>query len=316
MKPARGVARDFEALYWRTLSPSLAAMEPERKALRLKIAICFVVIFGAVAALGIGSEAGLMGTLQFSLIGCIPFFFLTGRLGRQFRMRFKSEIIEKVFTAFFEDCVFQAENHISEGDFQASELFADYNQYAGEDYLAGIFRGKRFEFSELKVLHETGSGKNRKVQQIFNGVFFQTTAARDLGATVLIRPDQAEKIFGQLVGRFLQKNVNRGSYPLVELESQEFEQFFTVRSNSQQKARILLSPAVMQRLVSFRRKYGKQEVAVSVKGQTLRLALSSRQNWFEPKIFGEAVRKRDFDEMIELFTLIEELLTALDSMEI
>ena len=303
--------KDFEYLYRRTLLPSLLALEPERQALQKKIILIGAAIVGSTIFLlkHFNVPKGAVGHLFF--ISLTVVFMVSAFMRKSFRKRFKHEVLQHVFKALVPDGKFEPESHVSQQDFDSSELFGSYNRYKGEDRVTGTFLGQPFEFSELSVSQKTGTGKNRRTHTVFQGVFFQSRLNRSVNGTVLIRPDTAEKAFGQLVGRFFQKSIDQGGYPLVELESPDFETLFTVRSDSQQQARVLLSPAVMERLTNFSRKYPQQGVHVSIRGSSLRLALTMNRNLFEPRVFGKAIRIKDFEEITELFKIIEDLAKAL-----
>jgi hypothetical protein len=75
--------------------------------------------------------------------------------------------------------------------------------------------------------------------------------------TTLVMPDKTQQKFGGWFGKLIQEFGRKGQQ-LVSLEDPEFEKTFVVYSKDQIEARYVLTPAMMDNLLSLSRKYGNR----------------------------------------------------------
>ena len=231
---------------------------------------------------------------------------------RKFIRKFKTEVVQEIFNVLVDNCQYQQQGSVPQPLVDASHLISNsYNKFSGEDYVRGELAGFQMQFSELDLRKVSGSGKNRRETTIFRGLFFHFSLARNLGHRTLICQDVGESFFGKQIGRLMQKANARTGYELVLLESVEFEKMYSVYSDDQVKARVLLRPSVMEGLTQFHRKY-KQKVEISVQGADLYVTISTNTNHFEPKIFGEVVSLKEIREIYDLIFLIRNLQDELE----
>jgi hypothetical protein len=169
------------------------------------------------------------------------------------------------------------------------------NRYKGDDYVFGKIGQTQIEFCELNALHETRSGKHKTVTIIFKGLFFIADFNKDFSSQTVVLPDLAEKAFGFLGQKLQAMNFSRGQ--LVKLEDPEFEQEFVVYSNNQIDARYILSLSLMERIVDFKKKTGK-DISLSFIGSKLFVAIPYNKPLFEPNIFKTLL---NFDSIREYF---------------
>jgi hypothetical protein len=298
--------RDIESIYKATLLPSLLQLKAEQSVIRVKLIILLLsgTVFGVALYLYLDRSHPFLFALP--MIGAACF---APSLTKKFQNRYKKEVIEKFFCSFFEQCSMHSDKYILKSDFEASELFGSYNQYSGEDFVQGKIDGLSVQLSELNVRMVTGSGKNKKSRKVFKGVFFQVKVLSAFRSTLLLRPDLAERFLGKYLGQMIQGNPFE-QYPLVKLESTEFERYYKVHSNSQIESRKVLTPAVLQRFVDFRKKY-KHAVYLSLKQDQLRVAIDIPKNLFESRIFSSLLNMKDYEEIKELIDLIHEILATL-----
>jgi hypothetical protein len=100
--------------------------------------------------------------------------------------------------------------------------------------------------------------------------------------SLVILPDRVEKRFGKLWGSRIQSwNKKRGK--LIKLENPEFEKYFVVYGEDQIESRYILSPDLMERIVSFRKKI-KKNIYLSFVNNKVFIAIST-QNLFAARIF-------------------------------
>lgn len=305
----------IKALYRKKLRPRMRKMEAERLEIRSKIitsSTIFILIFGFIFY-KLNSGSGMSLEANFDLIklsvfvGFIILGFYFRRITKAYRSKFKQSIVKEMFNLLIQDCNFNPDNHMTEGDFNRCDLITShYNRFSGEDHVTGKIGSVGLEFSELKVSHVTGSGKNRSETIHFDGLFFKCTFRNKIKSPLLIHSDLAERTFGRTIGRFFQKKAKPG-YELVQLESVEFEKHFAVYTKDQVHARVMLNPLTMDRLTSFLKKY-KEKIEISIIDHNLYFMLHNSKNHFEPAIFSQPIKWKDVMEMYDILSLIAELI--------
>jgi hypothetical protein len=168
-----------------------------------------------------------------------------------------------------------------------------------------------FKCSELHTQYKTVThdkdGKTKETwHTVFKGLFFHADFNKEIKGKTYIEPDTAERLFGKF-GQSLQTSP-KGK--LVKLENPEFEKIFAVYATDQTEARYILTPTIMEALVTIYKKY-KRKMHLSFIGSRVYVAMSFSQDLFEPKIFKSGVKFDDVEFMYNLFlmnaTIIQEL---------
>lgn len=226
-------------------------------------------------------------------------------ISRKFVKTFKKEVIQELFKALIPGSTYMTTSFVDQKSFKDSKIFDSYNNYSGEDHVRGTIGPLQIEFSELLVKKEINSSKSKTEIIVFRGLFFAIKLHKNLRQNTLILHDRSESILGRSVGRYFQKMSARDEYRLVELESVEFEKLYAVYSNDQIKSRVLLRPAVMENLTSFKKKY-KDRIDVSIRNDRLYIAVHCFKNHFEPKMFGDIISFKDIREVYDLVMLARE----------
>jgi len=146
----------------------------------------------------------------------------------------------------------QPDEGVTEGEYEAGGLHPAGDEYESGNLVSGREGKTAFRFAEVRVENvETECDAKGRVTErrttLFSGVWFVADFNKHFRSRTRVLPDTAERVFGKRLGRWLQKAGSFGER-LVELESPEFEKLFAVYSSSQQDARYLLSPSLMERL--------------------------------------------------------------------
>jgi hypothetical protein len=314
---------EIKTLYNEKLRPRLTQLEKARQRLLKRIALAAISLFLLYAA---GSYLFWIGLnnkeftpwpviIQINVIIIIALVVILGviirRQSQSYRTLFKTHIVKEVFELILHSCQFFPTQYISSGQFDKSQLVTKkYNRYKGEDYVKGKIENILLEFCELKVHHETGSGKNRKNSKIFSGLFFECKFDKRIHSPLIIHADKAEKILGQVMGRFVQKKLKK-DFELIHLDSVDFEKRFAVYGQDQILARVILNPMTMDKMVKFTRKF-KERIEISLIEDRLYCIVHSNKNHFEPKTFSQSLYWKDIIEIYEILNLIVELINNLN----
>lgn len=295
---------EIKHLFYKKIKPRISRIEKQRKKVQTNLVLFVSVLVLVSAIMSIKTQGQ---GIQLILGGAAVIFGVGYQLiVKNYTKIFKHQVIKEVFEALVHDCQYIPSSKISRSLFDQSQIInSSYHEYSGDDYVKGKIGGYEVEFSEIRVIQKTRTKSSTSKKVIYQGLFFYFKLPKSLEQNTLILPDIAEKSLGKSLGRFLQKQ-SRSGYQLVQLESVAFEKEYVVFSNSQIKARTLLTPLIMENLTSFKKKH-RAKMDLSLRGSDLFIGIRSRRNMFEPNIFGEVVNFADIREIYDLISLVREL---------
>ena len=249
-----------------------------------KSALPFLIVFGAFIGIGI--------------------YALSKRDFVYFKQRFKQIIIKTIITEFNPDLNYIPDGYIKENDFYQSKLFLDYPYiYHGEDYVSGKLDHTDFRMSELRVKEESQSSDEDSNKIVFEGVFLVADFHKYFHSETYILPETEWKSVG------LNKRKHKGA-DLILMENEEFERNFRVFTTSDQDARYILSPSIMERILALKYKYG-DKVAISFRGSNVYIALSTKRDFFEhdmsQPVDEESLIRGHLKDLEKMLATIDEL---------
>jgi hypothetical protein len=317
---------ELQSLYENQLKDKLAGLEGLRISVAKRmiggialIVMSFIIgitVFINIVSNSNASIGGMSKILPFILIPLIiigiVLLVINMKHQKEYRQRYKNEVVSEVVKAIDPQWNYATDNCISQGEYHSSDIFNQhYDRYMGDDLISGTLEKTDFRCSELHTQYkEVTVDKNGRRQErwvtIFKGLFFHADFNKEIQANTYIEPDTAERLFGK-IGQSLQVS-SKGK--LVKLENPEFEKIFVVFSTNQTEARYILTPAIMEALVNVYKIY-KRKMYLSFIGSRVYVALTFTKDLFEPKIFSSGIKFEDVEFMYNLFmmnaTIIQEL---------
>jgi len=216
-----------------------------------------------------------------------------------FSSLFKDQLIEKLVFFVDDKLKYSKNNYIREYEYRASSLFPQpVDRFSGDDFVSGKIDGVDIKFSEIhsEVKKKTDKGKTYW-QTIFRGLMFVADFNKDFKGKTIVLPDNSEKLFGSF-SHFFQAFSSRGE--LVKMDNSEFEREFTIYSDDQIEARYILSHALMERILEYKKLVGKN-LHISFARSNIYIAIGSNDKLFEPKIYKKIT---SFDEVSFYFKVI------------
>lgn len=283
--------KNFEHYFQTELMPVLLPLEERRKELLQKMGLaCGVVIVAAIiiALIFVGQGGGFISLVIVAIIGialvAIGFNVMTSAYVRDF----KNQVIGQIVHYVGPQLTYRPESGISIEQFRSSGIFCQrIDRYSYEDLVQGYVDKTDIAFCELHAEYKTETRNSKGNRQthwhtLFKGLFFIADFNKHFHGNTYVLPDTAEKVLGRF-GQMLQ-GFGKSHGELVKLEDPVFEREFAVYSDDQVEARYILSPALMRRMVEFRRKAGGN-VYFSFGGGNVNIAISSKKDRFEPRIF-------------------------------
>ncbi len=309
---------ELQSLYESELKVKLAGLEGLRKSVAKRTLggialIALPIIIGVAIFVYLDSNNsvsmdGLATVLPFVLIALvitgIVLLILNIKKKKEYRRRFKNEVVREIVKAIDPDWYYEPDLYIGQNEYYQSDLFRQrFDRYKGDDLISGEIEKTDFRCSELHAEYkEVTTDKDGKRQErwitIFKGLFFHADFNKHIQANTYIEPDTAERLFGKFGQKFQMSSKGK----LVKLENIEFEKIFAVYSTDQTEARYILTPAIMEALVNIYKMY-KRRMYLSFIGSRVYVAMSFKKDLFEPKIFTSGVKYSDVEFMFNLFML-------------
>ncbi len=221
-----------------------------------------------------------------------------------FKEQFKRKIIATIIKEFNPNLNYTPGHHIKKSEYFQSKLFRkNPDIYNGEDYISGRLNSTDFRLSELHTMYEVKSKNGKTKHTIFQGIFMVADFHKYFHSETYILPETSWQALG------LHKKKHQGA-DLIQMENAEFERSFRVFSTSDQDARYILSPSMMERILELQKKYGNN-VSISFRGTNVYIALETDVDFFEHNMH-EPVAERSFihghlKDLKEMLGTIDEL---------
>jgi hypothetical protein len=287
---------EFEAFYNNELLSTLEELEVIRKKkLRFNLLVLlFVVVLIITIVLTVISQqisdTHKMLIVGGAVTGFLAFLIPNGlRISKyNFDSRFKTEIIERIIHFISPDLNYDPKGCIHRDDFRASRIFLQgIDKYNGDDYVEGTIDKTHFRFSELHAQYRVQSKNSSSYHTIFRGLFFIADFNKSFEGSTVLTPNNlggGKRLLKRMAGLS-----RREKY--VELEDPEFNKLYNCYSDDDIKARYILSPALMRRIIDFRLKYPVNSISISFVNEKLYMAISYRRQLFEAKIGATLINK-------------------------
>lgn len=295
---------EFKQFYEQKLQPQLENLDKIRKrylftTLRFTFYLIAVILLFFIVLSQSWVPGFIKGIWIFVSIGL--FIYIVYKLyktnkNNEYKKLFKGEVIQPIVKFISDDLEYHPKRKIPKSLYRKSRLFLkDTDRFKGDDLIEGKIDKTVFHFSELHTQYKTTGNKGQTHwHDIFKGIFFIADFNKEFEGSTVLLPNQIgggfsffKKIFG----------LNRKE-KLVELADPEFTDNFTCYSTDDIKARYILTPALMERLNRFHKKYPDNRVALSFVDGQIFVAISYPHDLFEPSYFKSVV---NYDQMQSYF---------------
>ncbi|MBN2512845.1 MAG: DUF3137 domain-containing protein [Sedimentisphaerales bacterium] len=309
----------IQEFYESELKQTLAAMEQDRQKMISKAMTVtgIIGVVGLVVGLLITQMGAHNGVLLLIVLGiCVAIGAgAFSAANKNYKAGYKSQIIHKLITFAQPGLEYWPDGGISKEIFTGSKLFThSIDRYRCEDLVRGKVDKTEILFSEIHAEYKTtsGTGKDRRTEwhTIFKGLFVAADFNKHFRGRTVVLPDTAQKAFG-LFGQTLQ-SWNPSRDELIRLEDVEFEKEFVVYGTNQIESRYILSPALMERIVEFRRRL-RDGLYLSFIGSKVYVAIPLETNLFEPKTFSSAA---GFESIKEYYNQLRFGLAIVDELNL
>ncbi|MCL2698434.1 MAG: DUF3137 domain-containing protein [Oscillospiraceae bacterium] len=225
------------------------------------------------------SVVGALVGIPLLIIG-VCFVTAAYKVKKELKCIVSNHIVRGVLSEKFELTTFMPGSHIGQNIIIASGLFPQagfarggWNRISGSDLVAGIYKGVRFNFSDLHLQEERGSGKNRTVTTIFKGQWLTIEYKKELPAGVTLRARGGGKMRTHGVGKRAKSD--------IETENIEFNQKFQIQTRDPHTAFYVLTPHFMEYILRAKQRAGAQ-AHMNFGTRQVHIALHNGRDLFEP----------------------------------
>jgi len=274
--------------YYDHLYSDLQKLEDARKKIVGKLividSILAIIALAVILAIYRASE-GFSDVMIFVAVAGVALAGVVQKLmTKEYTVSFKEKIIQPLIEAIDNNLNYSPVGYISEHRFKRSKIFKHgIDRYSGNDYVSGTIDGIKIAFSDVHAQYKTTDSRGRTSwHTIFNGLFISSEFNKNFKGKTIILPDTAEKMFGSLIGKWLQsKNISRKL--LIKMDDPAFEKAFVVYGTDQIEARYILTHSMMKRLLDFKQRSG-EDIFISFTGKNINIAIAGGDR-FEPAVF-------------------------------
>ena len=173
-------------------------------------------------------------------------------------------------------------------------LFSEFDSVCNDDCISGVFNDTEFSIIETKLT--IGSGKNRHT--VFSGVCIDIPMKASVSGYTLLFNTKIPQRFPVL--------------EKITLEDVSFGKNYQIYSNNQIDARVLLTPAFMERLNELKKCFQNNRVDVSFFGNHALFVIHTHKNLFESySIFRPVTRIKTYTKFYDEIKVIHDMMEIL-----
>lgn len=201
---------------------------------------------------------------------------------------FKRAFIAEITRQLHPELIYSPETNINQSILYDLGLIEKVPNYGTpEDQLKGMIGKTEVFLCEMNAVLRTKRGRKSrgyKHTTLFHGLYLQADFNKHFQGETYILPDNWEKSLGWIATKI--KKVQKSKGQLVNLENLDFERLFAVYSSDEIEARYILSPKLMERMVTMHQWLNKQsnrsvKMMIRFKDGSMHLAVDWDQDFFE-----------------------------------
>ncbi len=278
-------------------------------------------------------------------IAIFPIYFIWKNSLKVFNAELKKKCMPELLKAFGEISWKPNDTVISDSEISKSELFGIYNNRTNDDTFSGYYKDLHFVVSESELLNVRGSGKNRNVWPVFDGVIVYIDSNKTIKNKTIIttKGDINVKnsdplmwisiiclplylltselpiwisifiivtvfVLLRLIKIFC-KNERKEVLTPVILEDPEFNKKYNVSSSDQIEGRYLVTTAFMERFKTLHTAFGSNKAKCAFFDDKVMFAISTNKNLFEiGDLFHPLTNMKHINDFMKEISAIYEII--------
>lgn len=277
--------KNFDDFYDIKLKPFLAELEQKGNrafgwgiaALLFALSVVPVLAFG----LNIGIDGGGPLLIIIIIVGTVVSVYQYTRAKDDYEDRYKEQVVQQIIKFIHPGLEYKPGICINHTDYKNSSLCRDwYDDYDGEDWIGGNYKGVNFKCSELHVTRRTGSRSSQPM--VYSGLFFAAplNIAFSGGTYVWIKDNV------QLAASIADERYRLLPMPevvKVDCRNGEFEKYYAVYTTDIYEASSLINAPMMQAIVNFKKQINR-DISLSFVAGVCYVSIPFTENLFEPDV--------------------------------
>lgn len=254
------------------------------------LAICIVLLINQmsfqITFLGITFISVFISILILDFIVFIIYCLIFSNSTIKYIKLFKEYVIKDLLSYFYTNLKYSPKDGILQQIYDEVDYNDNYNNYSSEDYLSGLINDKyEFQMAEVFTKHINKDTDSIK----FRGLFYKINLNKSIKTNLKIR-----------------ENATISKANRLEMDSQEFEEYFDVSSKNKIIGMQLLTSDIMEKLIQFYKNNGiKFDITINNNYLYIRLHCGSI---FEIGNFKEgAIPKNTLNTYYNILKFVNEL---------
>lgn len=303
---------NFKEIYTTQLKNEFADFDARRKTGVILDIIGFVPLIGSFLILlpitiANGANKETMVVPAIGIFGGFVFLLLMKYVAQKILFplidQYPETIIKPIVNSISPNWQYSIDGSVGAIEVGASKLFdKNYNEFSGSNLVYGIIDKTEFRSSFLNISYRQNNPQSSGSS--FGGFFFHADFNKHFnGETIVANSDLRD-----MAEAF--KNL-ASSTKFIQLENQEFNKLFKIKTSDQTEARYILTPIIMENLIKIKNYYGGP-ILFSFVGKRVYCAINGAGHLFKLH-FYKTVNKWEFVEKIyDMYAFNEVLVKELN----
>ena len=277
---------------------------------RYLLLILFFIVFTIMGIFLLMGYSNAVIGLILSLVCIIVLAIITLKPSKEYKKRFKSEIVKKALEEKFTDLEYDPNKGMPYSVIASTKMMRMGDIYHSEDYISGKYKDIKFEQADVHIEEEyqtTDSEGHTETHYvtIFMGRWMIFDFNKSFKADVQI----SQKGFGNSKVR---KHFGKKEelFKEVAMESEEFNKRFKVYAQNEHDAFYIITPQLMERIQRLDDK-NKGKLLFCFIDNRLHIGIYDNKNSFEPgsvfKEINEDTLKKITEEIETITQFVDEL---------
>lgn len=260
--------------------------------------------FGGIALALIGFFTTMIPLAVLGIIVCIVGVAIENNSKKAIKQLLGDSLVRSALESVFENVQYEPMNHISSAAVRESHMMLpeEFERVEGSDYVKAVYKGLNIELSDISLIHETEyyneetNTWEKSETKVFGGQWLICDFGKELSAEVRLAEKTGLKLF-------------KGS-GVITTDNAEFDKRFKIRCDSAQDALYILTPHMMEYIISTADKSGGNVYMTFLKGGRLHIAVRTKRDFFElgkGQVDTAALRNKFANEIKWFTDIIDEL---------
>ena len=184
--------------------------------------------------------------MLFIPVSIVVLLLMANKNRKRFKQLYKETFVVNSLSNYFSQVMYDWENGFSQEQVKNFGLSRMGNRFSSEDYLRGVYKDILFEQADVTIRYHHNTGKSSSTVTYFKGRMFSFTFPKNQVTSLQVHSKNFAYAQSSPSGFKMQK---------VNLESEDFNKNFVVKTAYEHDAFYIITPALMERIQALSSKY-------------------------------------------------------------